>query len=134
MRSAKTSELKYFLQKGVPTTPEIESTNGYDGGALLWCCDWKENCFKKYVQIMLISYTNLRSILLCLMDILFQQKTQIAKNVQEGFQIQLTLRTYIRAQQMETHFFKITQTRKPLLSFWTQNLRCWTLLSDHLFR
>ena len=53
----------------------------------------KENHFKKYVKIMLISYTNLRSVLLCFMGILFQQKTQLAKNVQEGFQIQLTLRT-----------------------------------------
>ena len=77
----------------------------------------KENCFKKYVKIMLISCTNLRPMLLCLMDILFRQKTQLAKNVQEGFQIQLKLRTYIRVQQIEMHSFQITQTRKPLFKF-----------------
>ena len=93
MRSAKKSALKNILQKGVATTQEIESTKITDGGALLWCCDWKENCFEKYVKTMLIPYTNLRSVLLCLMNILFQQKTKVAKNVQVEFQIQLTLRT-----------------------------------------
>ena len=42
MRSAKKSALKNILQKAVATTQEIDSTKITDGGALLWCCDWKE--------------------------------------------------------------------------------------------
>ena len=43
MCSTKKSALKTFLLKNVKETNPKESTRIIDGGALLWCCDWKRN-------------------------------------------------------------------------------------------
>ena len=57
MRSVKMSAFKNFLQKGVATTQEQkESTKIEDGGALLWCCNWKEG---KLFQEICQNYVNL---------------------------------------------------------------------------
>ena len=43
MCSSKKSALKTFLLKNVKKADPTESTRIIDGGALLWCCDWKRN-------------------------------------------------------------------------------------------
>ena len=57
MRSYQKSKLKYFLLKEITITEEPESTKIADGGALLWCCDWKKSesfqkIFKKYSDLL----------------------------------------------------------------------------------
>ena len=43
MCSTKKSALKTFLLKNVKETDLTEPARIIDGGALLWCCDWKRN-------------------------------------------------------------------------------------------
>ena len=57
MRSAQKSKLKQFLLKTVNPTDAPQTTRIADGGALLWCCDWKRNelfatIFNKYSQFL----------------------------------------------------------------------------------
>ena len=57
MRSSQKSKLKSFLLKEITITEEPESTKIADGGALLWCCDWKKSesfqkIFKKYSDLL----------------------------------------------------------------------------------
>lgn len=54
-RSARRAKLKSLLLQDVPKIDQAGSKSIADGGALLWCCDWKrnkrcENIFKKYVN------------------------------------------------------------------------------------
>ena len=57
MRTAQKSKLKtYILNKAQPTQ-QPASTKIIDGGALLWCCDWKKNeqfhlIFEKYTSLL----------------------------------------------------------------------------------
>nr|XP_047133400.1 uncharacterized protein LOC124811573 isoform X1 [Hydra vulgaris] len=43
MRSAQKSTLKTFILNNVSPVKEPVSTKMADGGALLWCCNWKKN-------------------------------------------------------------------------------------------
>ena len=43
MCSTKKSALKTFLLKNVKEADRTESTRIIDGGANLWCCEWKKN-------------------------------------------------------------------------------------------
>ena len=58
MRTAQKSKLKLFLLEGVCPVETQQATRVVDGGALLWCCDWrKEETFKIIFQ----RYTNFLS-------------------------------------------------------------------------
>ena len=55
MRSAQKSKLKSFILNNVSPVEEPASTRIADGGALLWCCNWKKNelfseIFQKYID------------------------------------------------------------------------------------
>ena len=58
MRSAQKAKLKSFLLQDVPKIDQAGSKSIADGGAFLWCCDWKrnelfENIFKKYINFLI---------------------------------------------------------------------------------
>lgn len=57
MRSAQKAKLKSFLLENIPTVDKTRTKSIADGGALLWCCDWRRNepfdaIFKKYVNFL----------------------------------------------------------------------------------
>lgn len=57
LRTAQKSKLKSYILDKVEMTKEPDSTKIIDGGALLWCCDWKKSekfheIFKKYISFL----------------------------------------------------------------------------------
>ena len=57
MRTANKSKLESYILNKVQPTKEPVSTRIIDGGALLWCCDWKKNeifhkIFEKYTSFL----------------------------------------------------------------------------------
>ena len=57
MRSAQKSKLKQFLIESVNPTDSSQTVRIVDGGALLWCCDWKKDetfevIFQRYSQFL----------------------------------------------------------------------------------
>ena len=91
MRSNKKSKLKSFLLADSTTADDKPKvTKITDGGALLWCCNWKKmKVLRIYLRCMPISYSFCRSTLLCLMLIHYQRKILHIKSVLEK-QVQLS--------------------------------------------
>ena len=57
MRTAQKSKMKHFLLDGVSPVESQEAVRVADGGALLWCCDWKKGepfktIFQKYSNFL----------------------------------------------------------------------------------
>ena len=58
MRTAKKSKLKQLLMESVNSVEAPQTVGIVDGGALLWCCDWKKDetfeiIFRRFSQFLL---------------------------------------------------------------------------------
>ena len=58
MRTAKKSKLKQLLMESVNSLEAPQTVRIFDGGALLWCCEWKKDetfeiIFRRFSQFLL---------------------------------------------------------------------------------